>query len=146
MQPQQLAGCPVTAFDPDGQAPASTVHAAILRHGPDVRAAVPPTETHWEARIQLASETISGTGDSTWTALLNARRELEERHGLLLAIAAAQPEYTVENIERRRGVTTVSSLKSGPTMGMLTSVEPDLVSGVEHQRHVHQQLLNHADN
>lgn len=146
MQPHQLAGCPVAAFNPNDPTRTITVNAKILRHGPDLRAAVPPTETHWEALIELPEETISGTGDSTWTALLNARRELEERHSLLLAIAAAQPEYTVENIERRRGITTVSSLVGGPTKGMLTAVEPRLVSGLDHQLHVQKQLLqNQAD-
>jgi len=144
MQPQQLAGVDVTAFDPTDEGRTLTVQAKILQHGPDVRPAVTPTNTHWEVVIELPEETVSGTGDSTWTALLKAREQLEHQHGLLLAIGAAQPEYTVENIERRRGVTTVSSLKGGPVKGMLTSVEPHLVSGVDDQRHLHEQLQNQA--
>ncbi|WP_394614542.1 hypothetical protein JNUCC0626_32305 [Lentzea sp. JNUCC 0626] len=143
MQPQQLAGVDVTAFNPADQTHTLTVRAELLQHGPDVRPATAPLDTHWEARIMLPNDTVSGTGDSTWAALLNAREQLEGRHGLLLAIAAARPEYTVENIERRRGVTTVTSLQGGPTAGMLTSVEPDLVSGTVHQLQVHAQLMNH---
>ncbi|MGZ3140445.1 hypothetical protein ACVDFE_00210 [Lentzea chajnantorensis] len=145
MQPHQLAGCPVTAFNPSDPAQTHTIEAKILRHGPELRAAVPPTETHWEALVELPEGIVSGTGDSTWTALLNARRDLEERHGLLLAIAAAQPEYTVENIERRRGITTVTSLNGGPTKGMLTAVDPHLVSGIEEQRRTHEQLLSQVN-
>ena len=133
--PARLAGIEVTAFRPEEPTHTETVQAELLRHGPALRAAQLPVETYWEARITLADGEISGLGDSTWAALCSARVQLESRRCLRLAIAAARRDCVVINVERRRGVTTVSSLADGAVHGMLAPAAVELVGTVEEQEH-----------
>lgn len=137
--PTRIAGREVVAFHPDRPGSDTVVTVELFRHGSPLRAAEPAGDTEWEARITTSLGQISSRGDSTWTALTRARRELEER-GLLLAIAAARVDSSVLNPERRRGVTTVSWLSDHATkraFGMFEVAARDMIGTVAQQRDHH---------
>lgn len=141
----KLAGITVTAFRSESPTVTTSVEAELLRHGPALRAAQTPVETEWEARFTLQGEVISGRGDSTWAAMVTARRQLEER-GLRLAIAAARRDCAVINVERHRGVTVVSNLADKTDVpGMLAYAAPELVGTVEEQEHAYATWLEQRE-